>query len=71
MDDERIEALASSFYAVEYNSHSWNCAPEIIKDEFRLYARSAIELCSSEYVSLDDQFFPEQKTSSGIKKYIH
>ena len=54
MDDDKVEALASSFYAVEYNSHSWNSAPELIKDEFRLYARSAIELFSEQTDKSDD-----------------
>jgi hypothetical protein len=71
MDDDKIEALASSFYAVEYNSHSWNSAPEIIKDEFRLYARSAIELFSSQTQISDDGGFHQQESFQDRKTYLH
>lgn len=47
MDDAKIEAVASSFYAVEFDSHSWNSAPEFLKDQFRIYAKTAIALCDN------------------------
>jgi hypothetical protein len=71
MDDDKIEALASSFYAVEYNSHSWNSAPEIIKDEFHLYARSAIELFASETNASGEAGFVHQDRSPAKKMYLH
>lgn len=71
MDDDKIEALASSFYAVEYNSHSWNSAPEIIKDEFRLYARSAIELFSSETKAFNDEGIFHQSSLPNKKMHLH
>jgi hypothetical protein len=49
MDNDKIEAVASSFYAVEFDSHSWNSAPEFIKEQFRFYARSAIALCKQDH----------------------
>jgi hypothetical protein len=71
MDDEKIEAIASSFYAVEYNSHSWSCAPEVIKDEFRLYARSAIALCRGEYGILDSTLTSQSNHNFEQQKYMH
>jgi hypothetical protein len=71
MDDDKIEALASSFYAVEYNSHSWNSAPETIKDEFRLYARSAIELFSSDTKASNDDAFFHQENLPIKKMHLH
>lgn len=42
--DYRIELVARAFYDAEYEGFSWNHEPEILKRQFREYARNAINL---------------------------
>lgn len=71
MDDDKVEAVASSFFAVEYNSLSWESAPETIKDEFRLYARSAIALCARDQDHLEVPNIYREPREPQVKLYLH
>ncbi len=42
--DYRIELVARAFYDAEYEGFSWDHEPEILKRQFREYARNAINL---------------------------
>ncbi len=42
--NQEIDYVARALYEAEDDAHVWDCAPEAIKDEFRLYAQAAIEL---------------------------
>jgi hypothetical protein len=44
MMEAEIEFVARALYAAEDDALIWDCEPEIIKDEFRAYARAALEL---------------------------
>jgi hypothetical protein len=40
----QIENLAQAFYDAEGEGQSWDNEPEILKEEFRLFARNALTL---------------------------
>jgi len=40
----QIELIARAFHDAEEHARSWDHEPEILKDEFRHYARAALEL---------------------------
>ena len=42
--DHEVEAVARAFYAAEDDAQDWNIEPEILKEEFRQYARAALAL---------------------------
>ncbi|MCB5176056.1 hypothetical protein [Microvirga lenta] len=42
--DTAIEHVARAFYDAQDDAHSWDREPEILKEEFRRYAREAIAL---------------------------
>jgi hypothetical protein len=42
--DYRIELVARAFHDAEYEGLSWDQEPEILKRQFREYARNAINL---------------------------
>jgi hypothetical protein len=39
-----IDCLARALYAAEHEDLDWNCAPEIVQEEFRHYARTALAM---------------------------
>jgi hypothetical protein len=57
--EAEIEFVARALYNAEDDAQDWDREPEIIKDEFRLYARTALELlaekCNSK--TFDAQIF--------------
>jgi hypothetical protein len=42
--DYQVELVARAFYDAEHEEHSWDCECEALKQEFRGYARNAINL---------------------------
>jgi hypothetical protein len=42
--DQHVEHVARAFYDAQDNAKIWDWEPEILKEEFRLYARGAIAL---------------------------
>jgi hypothetical protein len=46
--DYRIELVARAFYDAEYEGFSWDNEPEILKRQFREYARNAINLLNED-----------------------
>lgn len=42
--DYKVESVARAFYHAEDNALNWESEPEILKEEFRKYAREAIAL---------------------------
>ncbi|WP_262030562.1 hypothetical protein [Microvirga sp. Mcv34] len=42
--EAEIEFVARALYDAEDDARTWDCEPDIIKEEFRLYARAALEL---------------------------
>ncbi len=42
--ENEIEAVARALYAAEDDAQVWEREPEILKAEFRRYARAALEL---------------------------
>ena len=42
--DQEIERVAQAFYYAEDDGQAWDSEPEILKAEFRQYARDAIVL---------------------------
>ena len=42
--DYRVELVARAFYDAEHDGFSWDCEPDILKRQFREYARNAIAL---------------------------
>jgi|tagenome__1003787_1003787.scaffolds.fasta_scaffold11884163_1 hypothetical protein len=71
MSDDEIEAVASAFYAVEYNSRSWERAPEPLKEMFRMNARVAIAACQDGYLESDLFEIDWMGRGPEAKKYLH
>ncbi|WP_230530614.1 hypothetical protein [Microvirga roseola] len=46
--DYRVELVARAFYDAEEDGYSWDCEPEILREEFRRLARNAIALMGDE-----------------------
>ena len=45
MDDlQQVERVARVFYDAQEEAPDWNSEPEFLKEEFRQYARDAIDL---------------------------
>ena len=42
--DYQVELVARAFYDAEYEGFSWDHEPELLKKQFREYARNAISL---------------------------
>lgn len=42
--NQEIEYVARALYEAENDAHVWDRASETIKDEFRLYAKAAIDM---------------------------
>jgi hypothetical protein len=42
--ETQIEAVARALYAAEDDAQTWECEPEIIKEEFRDLAQTALAL---------------------------
>jgi hypothetical protein len=42
--NHEVEAVARAFYAAEDDAREWDNEPEILKEEFRQYARAALAL---------------------------
>ncbi|MBA1155650.1 hypothetical protein [Microvirga mediterraneensis] len=42
--DAEIEFVARALYDAEDDAQTWDCEPDIIKDEFRRFARAALDL---------------------------
>jgi hypothetical protein len=42
--DHRIEYIARALYSAEDDAQFWDGEPEILKEEFRTYARAAVAL---------------------------
>jgi len=43
-----VEFVARAFYDAEYDARCWDNEPDIIKEEFRRFAREAIDLLDQE-----------------------
>jgi hypothetical protein len=71
VDDNRIEYIALSLYAVEHSAHNWEQAPEFVKQEFRLYARSAIDILNSEHFEFDKLELNFQDYSPQVEVTVH
>lgn len=41
---DEVDRVARAFYDADDDAHAWESEPEILKDEFREYARRAIAL---------------------------
>jgi hypothetical protein len=55
--EAEIEFVARALYTAEDDAQIWDREPEIVKDEFRLYAQAALELLAQHR----DQKSPEAK----------
>jgi hypothetical protein len=44
----QVEFVARALYDAEDDAQCWECEPEILKEEFRQYARQAIALLEQE-----------------------
>jgi hypothetical protein len=42
--DCEIESVARALHSAEEDAHLWEREPEIVKEEFRFYARAALEM---------------------------
>ncbi|MCG7393249.1 hypothetical protein MHY87_10060 [Microvirga sp. ACRRW] len=42
--DQEVEYVARALYEAEEDAFLWDAEPEILKEEFRIYARAAIAL---------------------------
>ena len=51
-----IEFVARAMYNAEDDAQVWDCEPEILKEEFRSYAREAIALLEQEYRLQEKEF---------------
>lgn len=45
--DQQIEHVARAFYGVDNDEHTWDLAPEDLKEEFRSLALDAIAMVSN------------------------
>lgn len=52
--ESHIERVAMAFYCAEADEYSWDDAPELLKYEFRMYARDALALLTIEEGRNDD-----------------
>lgn len=48
MMNQQIEFVARALYEAEDDAMAWEAEPEILKDEFRRYARAALALMAAE-----------------------
>lgn len=57
--EAEIEFVARALHAAEDDTQTWDREPDIIKDEFRLYARAALELLAEKRkpTKVDAQIF--------------
>lgn len=62
----QIEHVARAFYDAEGNGYSWDNEPEILKDEFRQYALTAIALCNQ--LQQQRQAEAAESTQAGLPK---
>lgn len=46
--NQQIEFVARALYEAEDDAMAWDAEPEILKDEFRHYARAALALLAAE-----------------------
>jgi hypothetical protein len=46
--NQQIEFIARALYEAEDDAMAWEAEPEILKDEFRHYARAAMALLAAE-----------------------
>ena len=58
----QVEHVARAFYDAEDDGNSWDGEPEILKQEFRLYARDAI----AQYHQLQQQQAAEAGGSAPV-----
>ncbi|WP_201835008.1 hypothetical protein [Microvirga zambiensis] len=42
--EAELEFVARALHDTEDDAQTWDCEPDIIRDEFRLYAHAALEL---------------------------
>jgi hypothetical protein len=52
--ETHIERVAMAFYYAEADEYSWDDAPELLKYEFRIYARDALALLTIDEGRNDD-----------------
>jgi hypothetical protein len=52
--DYQVENVAQAFYYAEEDSQVWEIEAEILKEEFRLYARMAISSLEDKEQELDE-----------------
>ncbi|MFD2225276.1 hypothetical protein ACFSM9_16185, partial [Microvirga arabica] len=46
--DHEIEAVARALYSAEDDAQVWDCEPEVIKQEFREFARTALAMLAQQ-----------------------
>ena len=46
--DYKAELVAQAFYEAEQDAHLWDNAPAVIKEQFREFARNAINLLNED-----------------------
>jgi hypothetical protein len=61
--DQHVEHVARAFYEAHDDAQVWDAEPEIIKQEFRLYAQEAIELLAQH----DEQGLHEAASIQPVK----
>jgi hypothetical protein len=71
MKEEEVEAVASAFYGVEHDGARWDCAPEMLKEAFRMEARLAITACNEHYLGQDAYDLYWQEAGVAPPLYLH
>ena len=46
--DYKVELVAQAFYEAEQDAHLWDNEPAVIKEQFREFARNAINLLNDD-----------------------
>ena len=46
--DYKVELVAQAFYEAEQDAHLWDNEPAVIKEQFRKFARNAINLLNED-----------------------
>jgi hypothetical protein len=67
--DYQVELVARAFYDAEHEGSSWDCESEVLRREFRGYARNAIDLLDDDIgvLVLALQRAADEERSQGAK----
>jgi hypothetical protein len=71
MKEDEVEAVASAFYGVEHDGARWDCAPELLKEAFRMEARLAITACNEHYLGQHAYDLYWQEAGVAPPRYLH